>query len=49
MPQALRVKGKPEQVFYAVLGIPNNMRSKRTKAQQKLDRRLTAEETVRVR
>lgn len=49
MATALRKQGKPSQVFYAVLGIPCNMRSKRTKEQRKLDRRLNAEETVRVR
>ena len=45
----LRIKGKPTQIFYSVLGIPNNMRSKRTKEQKKLDSRLVFEETVRVR
>ena len=49
MPAMLRIKGKPTQIAYSILGIPNNIRSKRTKERQKLEKMLTQEETVRVR
>jgi len=49
MPQAPRERGKPTQIAYSILGVPANMRSKRTKERQKLDKILTEEETVRVR
>jgi len=49
MPATPRLKGKATQVAFKILGIPGNMRSKRTKEREALDKRLTEEETVRVR
>ena len=49
MPACPRIKGKPTQIAFKILGIPQNMRSKRTKEREELDKRLTEEETVRVR
>ena len=49
MPATPRIKGKSTQIAFKILGIPGNMRSKRTKERETLDKRLTEEETVRVR
>lgn len=49
MPATPRIPGKPTQIAFKLLGKPANMRSKRTKERELLDKRLTEEETVRVR
>lgn len=49
MPAMPRMSSKSTKIAYKVLGIPANMQSKKTKKQKEMERRLTAEETVRVR
>ena len=49
MPATPRIKGAPTRIAFKILGVPGNMRSKRTKERELLDKRLTEEETVRVR
>jgi hypothetical protein len=44
-----RPKGKGKQVFYAVLGKPSNVISKKNKREKQIERRLNFEETIRVR
>ena len=45
----LRIKGKPTQIAYKILGVPANMQSKRTPEQKNINKRLIFEETSRVR
>jgi hypothetical protein len=49
MPATPRQKGAATKIAFNLLGKPANMRSKRTKERELLDKRLTEEETVRVR
>lgn len=49
MPSMPRVKGKGYKIAYAILGVPANMQSKKTKDQKKINGRLVFEETIRVR
>jgi len=49
MPAAPRIKGKPVDIAFSILGIPANLRSKKTKVQREIDRRLLFQETQRVR
>jgi len=49
MPAMLRIKGKATKIAYKILGKPENLKFKRTKDQQKVNRRLIFDETARVR
>ena len=49
MPGMLRISGKTTKIAYKILGVPANMKEKRTKEQKKINQRLLFEETVRVR
>jgi len=49
MPGVPRVKGKATQIAWKILGVPLNMQSKKTPNQKKISKRLTFEETTRVR
>jgi hypothetical protein len=50
MPAMLRIKGKAERIAYSILGVPANLRKKRTKKRNnKVRNRLDFEETIRVR
>lgn len=49
MPAMPRISNKATKIAYKILGVPANMESKKTKRKRKLEERLTAEETVRVR
>jgi hypothetical protein len=50
MPAMIRFSKKGRDVAFALLGIPSNMiKRKKTKEQKYIDKRLLAEETVRVR
>ena len=42
MPVMLRPKGKAKKVAYSILGIPDNMRYKKTQKQIERDQKLTA-------
>jgi hypothetical protein len=48
MPGMPRIKGMGKKVAYKILGVPANMK-KDKKKQEKIDKRLVFEETVRVR
>ncbi len=49
MPAMPRIKGKSTKIAYKILGIPQNIKFKRSEAQQKINKRLVFEETIRVR
>jgi hypothetical protein len=49
MPVIPRMSGKAKKIAYAILGVPANIQSKRTKQQKRVNQRLLFEETVRVR
>jgi len=50
MPAMLRIKGKPQDIAFKILGVPPNMRNEvKGKNKKKVDRRLEFEETSRVR
>lgn len=49
MPTMPRLSGKTQKIAYKILGTPPNIAFKRSKEQEKIDRRLTFEETVRAR
>ncbi len=49
MPVMPRIKGKPMKIAFKILGTPPNIAFKRDKKEKKVDRRLTFEETFRVR
>ncbi len=49
MPAAPRIKGKAAKIAFSILGVPANLKAKKSAAQQELDRRLAAQETQRVR
>jgi len=44
-----RYNKKATQIAFKILGVPANMKEKRTKEQKKINQRLLFEETVRVR
>lgn len=48
MPAMPRVRGKATKIAYAILGVPENMKSKKTKHQRYIDRRLKYDETMRI-
>lgn len=49
MPAAPRIKGKPMKIAFSILGVPANLKSKKSAAQKELDRQLLSQETQRVR
>jgi len=49
MPAMPRIPGKGKQVAYKILGVPPNLKSKKTPQKKNINRRLVFEETVRVR
>lgn len=49
MPTMVRIHGKPENIAFKILGTPPNLKYKRTKEQEKINKRLLFEETTRVR
>jgi len=49
MPAMPRIKGKATKIAYDILGKPANIKFKRTKAQELLNEKLVAQETIRVR
>lgn len=49
MPAMPRMSSKATKIAYKILGVPANIRDKKTKKQKELEKLLTAEETVRVR
>lgn len=49
MAVAPRPKGKATKIFYDILGKPANMDTKKTPKESKTDKRLTFEDTARVR
>lgn len=49
MPVMPRMNNKAKKIAYNILGVPANMRTKRTKSESKINQRLLFEETVRVR
>lgn len=49
MPSMPRIPGKAKKIAYRILGVPANIQSKKNNKQQKINRRLVFEETVRVR
>ncbi len=49
MAMMIRPKGKPKKIAYKILGIPSNMQNRDKKKDNQIKRRLTFEETARVR
>jgi hypothetical protein len=49
MPAAPRLKGKPAKIAFSILGVPANLKAKKSAAQRALDLQLLAQETQRVR
>lgn len=49
MPAMLRISGKAMKIAYKILGVPANVKFKRTPEQERINKRLLFEETVRVR
>jgi len=49
MPAAPRLRGKPAKIAFSILGVPANLKEKKSKAQKELDRRLLCQDTQRVR
>jgi hypothetical protein len=45
----LRIKGKPEKIAFKILGVPANLRNKKSERERQINRRLLFEETTRVR
>ena len=48
MAMMIRPKGKPKKIAYKILGIPSNMQNRDKKQDNQIRRRLTFEETARV-
>lgn len=44
-----RIKGKATKIAYALIGVPESMKSKRNKTRQRINQELIARETRRVR
>jgi hypothetical protein len=49
MPTMPRIPSKATKIAYKVLGIPANLKNKKTVEQRRVNQRLTFEETARVR
>lgn len=49
MPAMPRIKGKPRKIAFSILGVPSNLKDKKTALQKKIDRRLMYDNTQRVR
>ena len=49
MPTMLRINPKATKIAFNILGIPANLKKPRSKEEKEIDRRLTVENTVRVR
>lgn len=49
MAQAMRTKSKATKIAYKILGVPLNLQGKKTPKQEKIDKRLTFEDTRQVR
>jgi hypothetical protein len=49
MPGMPRLNAKSTKIAYAIMGVPQNMKKSRKKKNDKLNQRLIAEETIRVR
>lgn len=49
MPTMLRIKGKPQRIAFNILGVPANIKDKRSKKEKRINDRLIFEETTRVR
>jgi hypothetical protein len=49
MPAMLRLLGKATKIAYKILGKPDNLKEHKTIKDRKIDRRLSFEETYRVR
>ena len=49
MPAAPRIKGKPTQIAFSILGVPANLKAKKTASQKEIDRKLLYQSTQRVR
>lgn len=45
----LRIPGKPMKIAFKILGIPANIKSKRTEKQKAINKQLVFQETSRVR
>jgi len=48
MPAMPRPNKKATQIAFNILGVPANMRSKKTESQKKLDQQLLAQQTSRI-
>lgn len=49
MPGMIRPEGKAKKIAYAILGVPDNMKTKKTPKQKRENKELVFQETVRVR
>jgi hypothetical protein len=49
MPSMLRIPGKARKIAYSLLGVPANIRSKKSKREKEINRQLIFQETVRAR
>ncbi len=49
MAMMIRPKGKPKKIAYKLLGIPSNMQNRDTKKDMRIRKRITFEETTKVR
>ena len=50
MPTMLRISGKPTKIAFKILGVPSNLQKQhKTEEQKRIEQRLVAQETVRVR
>ena len=49
MPAAPRMKGFARKIAFSILGVPANLKAKKSAAQKALDLQLLAQETQRVR
>lgn len=45
MPAAPRIKGKAAQIAFSVLGVPANLKQKKSAHQKEIDRQLQAQNT----
>lgn len=49
MPAMIRKKGLGQKIAYSILGVPSNIKNKKTTKQKEVDRRLLYDNTQRVR
>jgi len=49
MPAMPRIKGKPEKIAFSILGVPANLKSKKTERQKKIDEILRYQNTTLIR